>query len=143
MANEEQHIAAANRTQNTIGHLLPHIDVTSPWVATTAFYKALHIVEAVFSNDRSIGNTADHGSRERKLKSVRKYENIVRNYMPLSRASIVARYLSSHPIFDEYLCPQDVVSQLLLHHLHQVESSAQRFLSNPEELLRISDCPNI
>jgi len=48
MATESVHIAVANRTQKTIVRLLKDLTDSSPWIAITAFYKALHVVEAVF-----------------------------------------------------------------------------------------------
>ncbi len=129
MASEHDHIECANRTQQTIGHLLKDKQVHSPWIATAAFYKAVHIVEAVFSNDSAVGHTSDHDSRELALKSARKYQNIYRNYSVLKRASTNARYLSQCRAFDEYMSPDVVVATLLKHHLHQVETSAKKHLS--------------
>jgi len=143
MATENEHLAVANRTQKTIGHLIPELSINSPWIATAAFYKALHIVEAVFFNDSDIRHTSDHGGREKRLKRIRKYDNISRHYLPLFRASIVARYLSGHKSFDKYLSPNEVVEKLLKHHLHQVEQSAKRFLSNRDSLDSINDCANL
>jgi hypothetical protein len=76
MASERDHIACANRTQKTIGHLLQDCATHSPWIATTAFYKALHVVEAVFANDSTVGHTPDHDQREQTLKRTRKYAHI-------------------------------------------------------------------
>ncbi len=138
MAAEAKHIASANRTQLTISHLLEKRDQNSPWVATTAFYKALHIVEAVFDNDRNIGHSSDHHCRENSLKRTRKYDHIARHYLPLSRASIVARYLLGDDVFESYLPPEAVVSKLLHHHLRQIEKAAKRFLREPDKLDDIS-----
>ena len=137
MATESDHLACANRTQETIKHLLENPQVHSPWIATAAFYKALHIVEAVFANDRSIGHSSDHGAREFQLKRQRKYEHISKHYLPLSRASTTARYLVSVTCFDAYLSPDDVIEKLLKHHLKQVETSSQAFLKSPDALVSI------
>lgn len=129
MANEQDHLACANRTQKTIGCLLQDTAVNSPWIATASFYKAVHIVEAVFFNDSAIRHTSDHDRRDHALKSARKYEHIYKNYAVLKRASTNARYLSQGKTFDDYMNPQQVVDVLLKHHLHQVEVSAKRHLS--------------
>ncbi len=129
MATESDHIACANRTQQTIAHLLSDPSTHSPWIATTAFYKAPNIVEAVFANEESIGHSCDHLDREQTLKRERKYANICRHYLPLARAATSAPYLLSCSCFDEYLTPDKVVSQLLKHHLVQLEHSARKFLS--------------
>ncbi len=129
LAKEEDHIACANRTQKTIGYLLPDKATNSPWIATAAFYKAVHIVEAVFSNDSSIGHTSDHDRREGALKSARKYEHIYKNYAVLKHASTNARYLSGCRAFDDYMGPDQVIEMLLKHRLHQIEVSAKRHLT--------------
>ena len=130
MASENEHLECANRTHKTIEHLLADKNAHSPWVAIAAFYKALHIVEAVFANDRSVRNTSNHDEREHALKSARKYQHIYEHYSPLKRASLNARYLSEVSQFDCYLSPDDVVAKLLKHHLHQLEKSAGKFLTN-------------
>lgn len=45
MPNEEAHIRLANRNQAVIDSLLPRVDEFSEWVTTTAFYKALHVID--------------------------------------------------------------------------------------------------
>lgn len=129
MAKESDHIACANRTQQTIAHLLENPAVHSPWIATAAFYKALHVVEAVFANDAAILHSCDHLDREQKLKRQRKYSNICIHYLPLNRAATNARYLLSCSCFDDYLTPQQVIDRLLKHHLKQLEASARKFLT--------------
>lgn len=136
MASESSHLDWANRTQQTISHLLQRPRVNSPWIAIAAFYKALHLVEATFANDPAIGHTADHGSRAEWLKKARRYVQIYKHYHPLQDASYVARYLTRP--FDEYLSPDEVVAILLKHHLVQLEKSAVKFLSQPERLQRIA-----
>lgn len=129
MASESQHIDCANRTQKTIAHLLVDRDSHSPWIAVTAFYKALHVVEAVFSRNPSIGHASNHEERERLLVEYRKYEKIYRHYSILKRASMNARYLSGCTVFDDYLKPNEVVDKLLKHELHQLEQAGRKFLS--------------
>lgn len=137
MANETDHIDCANRTQKTLAHLLSDKAVHSPWIATLAFYKAVHIVEAVFFNDRSIVHTSHHSDRELALKRTRKYEHIYRNYGPLYRGSQNARYLSGCRNFDDYLSPDEVIEILLKNHLKQIENSARKFLREPGELVGV------
>ena len=50
MPSKEAHLTAAKRNQATIDYLLAG-DEHLPWVVTVAFYKALHLVEAVFAAD--------------------------------------------------------------------------------------------
>lgn len=137
MATETNHIECANRTQQTIRHLLSDLATHSPWIATAAFYKALHIVEAVFSNDRAIQHTSNHGERDEAIKTTRKYHHLYRHYTPLYWASQNARYLLKCENFDDYMPLDDVPRKLLKHHLLQLEKSARKFLSSPELLVGI------
>lgn len=137
MARESDHLECANRTQKTIVHLLADKAVHSPWLATTAFYKALHIVEAAFFNDPAIVHTSTHGERELILKRTRKYAKIAEHYGHLSRAATNARYLSGCASFDDYLSPDEVLDQILKHHLKQLENAARRFLKQPGNLVGI------
>jgi hypothetical protein len=137
MATEIDHVACANRTQLTIRHLLDNPTVNSPWLLTTGFYKALHVVESVFFNERTIVHCADHSSRERVLKRTTKCEHIAEHYGKLERASRVARYLSNCSTFDDYLTPEEVVEIFLRHHLFQIEKSARKFLKDGGALLGV------
>ena len=137
MATEAEHIDSANRTQQTIVHLLSDSKVHSPWIAITAFYKALHIVEAGFASDRSIRHTSNHGERESTLKRTRKFENVARNYLPLQRISENARYMSQTACFDDFMSPDNVVDDCLKHYLKQIEASVRKMLKNPDTLVGI------
>ena len=133
MASEADHIAAANLNQRTLGHLCQDVSVHGPWVAVVAFYKALHIVEAVFANDPEIRHCTDHGSREMTLKRKTKYEHIHRQYAPLSRAATIARYLHHsgkdyHSFFDD-MDAGKIESELLFFRLHELEKSAAKFFT--------------
>src|SRR5258708_2128241 len=119
MASEDSHIAVANRNHAALTHLCADVNKFGPWVVTVAFYKALHVVEAVFANDRDIGHTHDHGDRELRLKRTRKYENIYKHYAPMMRASLVARYLehgsTAVSSFYEYMKPEQIGPEILFH----------------------------
>lgn len=131
MATASEHIEFANRTQKTIAHLLQNSDVHSPWIAIAAFYKAVHIVEAVFASHKERSHSTSHDDREAKLKRHRRYEKIYRHYSPLKSAATNARYLVGCQRFDQYLTPQQVIDKLLKHHLHQLETSANLKIDNP------------
>lgn len=141
MPTEAVHIAKANHNQALIERLLPDIDTFSDWITTIAFYKALHIVEAVFANNPRIGHGQNHEARERYLKAGpdrNKYRHIYEHYKPLYDASLVARYLAEGGgDFSEYLTSDDVRDLILGHYLHQVEQSACRFLKAPAALRRV------
>lgn len=111
------------------------------WIVAIAFYKALHIVEAVFEADpRSpVKHTDDHGTRNKVLKTTSRYKHLWDNYRPLYEASLVARYLHfdgspTVDVFSTYM-PKTVVKNLILgHHLHQIQQSARRLLADPNFL---------
>lgn len=136
MPTEDQHIACASRTQKTIQHLMQDLDTHSPWIATAAFYKALHVVEAVFAKERG-HHSCDHGGRRGLLERTRRYDHIARHYLILERAARNARYLPPGGVFDLWLSPQKVVDQLLNHALRQIEESASKMLTKPHELLMV------
>ena len=137
MPSQDAHLDLARRNQELIDHLLKDIARFPDWVTTVAFYRALHLVEAVFANDASIKHGGDHGSRQRHLKSCNKYSAIYKAYHPLWTASIVARYLedketgSQFSTFAKYLPADQVQSKILNHYLRKVESSVEQLLGRP------------
>ena len=52
MSTESEHIALANRDQATLEYLLLDPPKCSEWIAAVAFYKSLHVVEAIFAQNR-------------------------------------------------------------------------------------------
>lgn len=83
-------------------------------------------------------HTSNHGERELKLKSERKYQKLAEHYLPLQRAGWNARYLAEQGAFDSYLSPEEVIEKLLKHELHQLEKSAKKFLKKPDALLSVN-----
>ncbi|MDP2982350.1 MAG: hypothetical protein Q8O92_03350 [Candidatus Latescibacter sp.] len=134
MPDESVHILLAKHNQDLINHLLENKSQFHDWITIAAFYKALHIVEALFFNDPEIRHGQNHENRDRFLKTNNKYKNIYIHYRPLWAAATIARYLegprtSTVNSFSEYMSPDDVISIILNNHLLQVEKSAQKFLS--------------
>ena len=133
MPTERAHVGLAVRNQRTIDYLLADPAAHAEWLATIAFYKALHIIEAIFARDPQLGHGQDHGHRERLLKRNPQFDHIRGHYMKLKWASMVARYLSDNQSdysgFCDYMTPDDVVSKLLRGSLNEVQKSARKFLS--------------
>lgn len=131
MPDTASHIAVAVRNGDLIKHLLPTKDRHSEWLAVIAFYKALHLVDAMLFCDNSCQHGGDHSERSQILKGNR-YKNIFMNYRPLSSASCVARYLEisgrEYTAFSQYLSPDQVVNDLINHHLKQVQDSVNKVL---------------
>ena len=105
------------------------------WLVVVAFYKAVHLVEAVFAADGA-GHMHDHQTRNRVLKTTPRYKQIWKNYSPLWQASLVARYMedgngTAVPSFAEYMPPDAVDRLILKHYLHQIEQSVSRLIGRP------------
>jgi hypothetical protein len=137
MPSQAAHLDLACRNQELINHLMKDVDRFPDWITTVAFYRALHLVEAVFATDPAIKHGGDHGSRLRHLKSIKKYNAIYKAYHPLWTASIVARYLEDKETggqfssFSKYLTVEQVKSTILNHYLRRVESSVEQLLGKP------------
>lgn len=50
MPTEADHIALANKNHDVLQHLMQDPERFPEWIVTTAFYKAVQLVEAVFAN---------------------------------------------------------------------------------------------
>jgi hypothetical protein len=140
MAREAEHIALANRNHAALIHLLNDGQFLD-WAATVAFYKAVHIAEAVLA--ANIGHHSNsHTERERALKMAR-FAPIFRDYSHLFSASRVARYLiapAGQPFstFADFM-DANAVKKLVRVRLYGVEQASLGFLSNPSKtsLLKI------
>ncbi len=134
MATKAAHLQLVNVNQSALSHLAEDIEDFPEWVTIIAFYKALHLIEAVFATDERVRHTSDHRTRMRTLKQYRKYEQMYRHFRPLKAASEVARYLSdnesrsSYSSFRDYMPPKVVESEIIGHRLRRIERSADRLL---------------
>ncbi len=137
MPSDAEHLAVAERNQQLIDHLLPDISRFGDWITVIAFYRALHLVEAVFFRNHPNKHGHNHESRENMLKRTPRYKHIYKHYRTLWAASTVARYLedrssgTTYASFADYLSPADVQGLILNHYLKQVEKSAAAFLPPP------------
>ena len=133
MPDELSHIRQAKHCQATIDHLFIRKESFHDWIAVVAFYKALHLVEAMFACNPEIGHGRNHEFREDWLKRERRYAHIWNNYRPLWEAATIARYLENHgtkiSTFAAYMTFEEVQSRILNHHLHQIEQSVKKFLT--------------
>lgn len=135
MATEADHIALANRNHEVLLYLLEEVDRFPEWVAVTAFYKAVQIVEAILV--RTSGRCS-HGHQKRldSLKSAG-YEELHKNYRALWLASSIARYLvdtapshAQYQRFSDYLPAEDVKRKLVQKRLYNVKCAAVGLLSD-------------
>jgi hypothetical protein len=131
MADKAVHLSASTRNQAMLGHLRPSIAENSDWISVVAFYKALHLIEALFNHD-GVGPSANHEIREGILKRTRRYQQIYTFYRPLWEASLAARYLCvggyEYPAFKDYMTPDQVENVVIGHYLLQLEKSVMKLL---------------
>jgi hypothetical protein len=103
------------------------------WIVTTAFYKAVQVVEAVFANHGQHGH--DHNKRLELLKTPR-YAILFRDYRPLWTASSVARYLYDNDArveyskFSDFLPATKVIDKIVKRRLRTLEQHAVGMLSD-------------
>lgn len=140
MATELDHIRLASRNHHLLTHLL-QIGGYPDWSATVAFYKAVHVVEAVFAANMA-RHSISHADRQATLKTA-PFKNIWKDYSHLATASRVARYLEASDVgafssFSDFMDDDDV-KLLVRKRLFGVEQRSLAFLTNPAKsaLLKI------
>lgn len=142
MPSKDAHVAAALHNQRVIEYLYERIDDFPDWVVTVAFYKALHVVEAVFAGDAKASSRHfdTHHDRNVELRKNKRYSNIWKGYGPLYQLSLNARYLREdgdgpkYEVFSKYMPPEKVQTTVLDHYLHQIEKTAAKLLKDPDFL---------
>jgi hypothetical protein len=88
MASRDQHLAKAARNQA----FLDKVDDTFPeWLATVAFYKAVHLVEAFFATQGI--HSKRHGERNHRLQH--HHPDIWMEFKPLHDISRQVRYYAA------------------------------------------------
>jgi hypothetical protein len=135
MAAIDHHLRLANKNNDALLFLLPSIQKHSEWIATIAFYKALHVVEAGL---RSLGYRYAHGHKHRlDLVLVRpELKPIYKHYRVLYEASCIARYLYNHEtekdfdLFSQFMDANDVRQELLGIRLRGVEDGIINLLKD-------------
>jgi len=113
-------------------------DQFSDWIATVAFYAAVHAVESVFAatGEHSVSHTA----RNETLRRNNRFSHIHKHFKHLHDASVVARYLclakevggATFTSFDEWMSPDEVKYRLINVHFRHVEQSVWRLLKMDE-----------
>jgi len=131
VATEQEHLALADKNERVIHFLRPEMNKFSDWVTTVAFYRALHLVDAVLARDKKEVYT--HGDRARILRGTSRYQKIYQHYRPLYVASLVARYLqdadgSTYHTFSDFMPPELVERIILGYRLKEIEQSVGKLL---------------
>ena len=128
MPSESDHLALAAHNQETIAFLLTGGDRFADWTVTVAFYRALHLVDAMLDRIEGIDGI-DHQQRSLILRSNRRYANILKHYNALKEASLIARYLCdrgasrSFKAFSDYCRPDRVKPEFVDGRLRELEKS--------------------
>jgi len=141
MPCESDHIALANKNHIAMLCLHEAVDDHPEWVVTIAFYKAVHIVQAVFS--KSNKSCHDHKTRHSILK--RSYPDIWKQYRPLWIGSTIARYLhdntsgTPYTSFVDYCSADEVYTKFVVKRLRNVEDLSVNRLSKDQKdiLMRV------
>ena len=146
MASEQNHVALANRNHLLLVELIA-AQKHSEWIATVAFYKAVHLVEAVFAYKHS-RHSNSHTERLGWLKIDHAIGSCFGAYRSLMNASLVARYLDSGEsggvsTFESFMPLNDVIATLVYGKLVKVERTILSNLSGPSQKLlhRVLELP--
>ena len=139
MPSKASHLCVVKENSAAIDWLRQANPPMPQWVVTVAFYKALHIVEAVFIADKNspIKHADDHSQRNEVLRKHHRYQHLWKHYRPLWNDSLIARYLQgnaeadSYSGFADYMPLADVEKTHLNHHLVQIVRTARTLLGDP------------
>src|SRR5262245_1955393 len=88
MATEKEHLDQASHNQDMLCATDPNR--FPDWVATVAFYQAVHLVEAMFVRKGLTNQSGSHVRRNQLLK--RTFADLWKQYQPLYAFSRLARY---------------------------------------------------
>ena len=135
MASSSNHIALANKNQLALNTLVQDASRHPEWVATIAFYKAIHVIEAACRN-LGLKHPYNHKSRLELLRVKNELKPIYRHFKALYVASCIARYLHDHDSktdfssFVDYISASDVHRDLVQNRLKNVEDALLAHLSD-------------
>ena len=148
VATQSGHERQARDNERILGLLLasPAGPGQCEWAATVAFYKALHLVEALLAGDVQgpCFHTSSHDQRNDLLKRTKRYEFVYRQYKPLYDASMTARYLldEADPFMSRY--PLAFVAGTLVgKHLRGLESGIGRLLQDQTFAARVQGVADV
>lgn len=138
MAKSSDHISLANKNQIALSTLIQDKSPHSEWIATIAFYKAIHVIEAAC---RQLGmkHAHNHNTRLELLRVKNEFKPIYKHFRHLYVASCIARYLhdnenkKSYSSFDDYLEPSIVAQELVQIRLKHIEDGLLQYLSEADK----------
>ncbi len=123
MPRTHEHIQQAQHNQELLKSLdidnFPFLD----WVATIAFYAALHYVEAWFASQGKGMHYTAHQERNRAISQVDEFRPVIwPNYRALQDCSHLARYKCTHP-------SKKAIQFVILPNLDTLEQEIRRLLA--------------
>lgn len=118
MPSAAEHVEVARQNSLTLAALKTASGSHAPWIATVAFYEALHIVDArlFFDGHDPIG----HKDRFLVLRN-QAYQPLWFHFQPLYNTSRIARY-SSVTAFAQHIKPSEVENRLIRLHLAKIKA---------------------
>src|SRR5262249_32170306 len=99
IASLDAHRETVRRNVEFLDHILAaRLQQDPEWVATVAFYAAVHAIEAAFAVDPLFPfQSRDHYERRQRLKSDSQYDGVIKHYDVLDAMSQEARYSALLP----------------------------------------------
>lgn len=136
MASERDHVRLANRNHEAL-ELLRADGKHAEWITTIAFYKAVHVVEAVLASHFG-WHSSSHDDRLKSLKAQSAFQPVFKPFRTLYALSRTARYLEGGT-FADVVPGNDVEQKVLKKLLLPIEDNCLQFLSDDARgmLLRI------
>jgi len=135
MPDEKQHIQWALHNIDVIQYLHEK-PLFCDWVATVAFYAALHIVDAVLHHQETVYRRQHgfaHDQRRNILRQSGKYKGLYANYSKLRTHSQIARYLQlsrgGAMFFQQYMTFEQVTAVLLQQQLKTIMQLACKLVT--------------
>jgi hypothetical protein len=123
-AREANHLQLANKNHDAMVHLMSDPQKYAEWIATTAYYKAAQVVEAVLASRGK--KSSSHGERLHSIKKIGRHE-LHAHLRIMWGISSVARYLFDHTTgtgynsFHDLIKPEDVIEQVVKKRLRPIE----------------------
>lgn len=100
------------------------------WILTGAFYAAVHAVETLIAFDGQPNHTS-HETRNRVLRTVRRYQQIWKHYRELYNGSQTTRY---HCSPNDWIPADQIKAVWIPNYLYPIEKSVQKLIGETKAL---------
>lgn len=127
MSTKQQHIDQWMHNRQ----LLPLLPATHhDWIATVAFYTALHAVDAAIAF-HGVEDITDHGARKHILIKTNTLKQVCRHFLPLYDISRTVRYMADPT---SWIRPDRIDAEILAGHLYPIEQSVCKLIGQQLDL---------